>query len=137
MHVSMKLRVYNQNYVGTHFGGNLYSMVDPHFMLLLMNRLGREYVVWDQEATIRFLKPGRGTVHADFFITDEDVDRVREATRDGTPHRPSWQVEIKDAAGDVVATVRKTLYVRRKPSSDQSDTSSAMGSAMRSPERKR
>ena len=36
MHVSMSLRWYNKNAVNTHFGGSLYSMVDPHIMLMLM-----------------------------------------------------------------------------------------------------
>lgn len=114
MRVSMKLRVFNRNYVGTHFGGSLYSMVDPHLMLLLMNRLGGDYVVWDQAATIRFLKPGRGTVRAHFTVSDAEVRAIEEATAQGAAHRPTWDVDIVDAEGDVVASVHKTLYVRRK-----------------------
>ena len=48
--VSMRLRWYNRNAVRTHFGGSLYSMVDPHLMLMLMQLLGREYIVWDKSA---------------------------------------------------------------------------------------
>ena len=65
--VTMKLRFYNRNYVGTHFGGSLYAMIDPFYMLMLMQMLGPEYIVWDKSATIEFKKPGRGTVSAHFL----------------------------------------------------------------------
>ncbi|MBI3536769.1 MAG: DUF4442 domain-containing protein, partial [Chloroflexi bacterium] len=38
--VWMKLRWYNLNAVGTHFGGSLYAMCDPWFMLILIKALG-------------------------------------------------------------------------------------------------
>ncbi len=110
----MKLRPYNRNYVGTHFGGNLYSMVDPHIMLLLMNQLGPDYVVWDQAATIRFLKPGRGTVRAEFHLAEKEVAQIVEQAKSGAAIRPEWDIEIKDQVGDVVAEVHKVLYVRKK-----------------------
>ena len=56
--VHMPLRFWNKNYVGTHFGGSLYTMCDPFFMLILVNNLGSGYIVWDKAATIRFKKPG-------------------------------------------------------------------------------
>ncbi len=114
LHVSMKLRWYNRNAVGTHFGGSLYSMVDPHLMLLLMQLLGREYVVWDKAAQIEFRKPGQGTVSARIAISDADLARIREATADGEPLRPIFEVSITDAGGEIVAQVSKVLYVRRK-----------------------
>ena len=112
--VSMKLRWYNQNAVGTHFGGSLFAMVDPHPMLLLMQLLGREYVVWDQAATIHFRKPGRGVVRATVGFTAEQLDEIRHATADGEPYRPEYELAILDDENDTVATVFKTLYVRRK-----------------------
>src|SRR5271169_6594091 len=69
--VQMKLRWYNRNYVGTHFGGSLYAMTDPFFMLMLISILGEEFVVWDKSAHIDFIKPGKGTVTARFLITEE------------------------------------------------------------------
>jgi hypothetical protein len=66
--VEMKLRFWNANYVGTHFGGSLFAMTDPFYMLMLMANLGRDYIVWDKAATIRYKKPGRGTVRAEFRI---------------------------------------------------------------------
>ncbi len=112
--VEMPLTEQNVNAVGTHFGGSLYSMVDPHLMLLLIRRLGPDYVVWDKEANIRFEKPGVGTVHAMIRITDEEVDAIRSATATGDKHLPQWTLAVLDEQNEVVATVLKTLYVRRK-----------------------
>lgn len=112
--VGMKLRWYNRNYVKTHFGGSLYAMTDPFFMLMLIRILGRDYIVWDQAATITFRKPGKGTVSVLFEITDDMLRDVREQTETGHPYRPVWVVHVMDAAGEVVAVVSKTLYIRRR-----------------------
>ena len=114
MRVSMKLRWYNQNAVGTQFGGSLYSMVDPHLMLLLMQVLGGGYVVWDKSATIDFVRPGKGRVHATLILKDEVVEEIRAATANGRPTEPEFTVYIKNDADELVARVKKTLYVRPK-----------------------
>jgi acyl-coenzyme A thioesterase PaaI-like protein len=112
--VRMRLRWWNRNYVGTHFGGSLYSMCDPHFMLILMDALGGGYVVWDKAATIRFRRPGRGTVAATFHIPQERVDEIRAAADAGSKVEPVFHVNVIDERGEVVAEVEKLLYVRRK-----------------------
>ena len=112
--VEMPLTDRNVNLVGTHFGGSLYAMVDPHLMILLIQRLGPDYVVWDKGANIDFRKPGVGTVHATIRITDEEVEAIRSATADGDKHLPQWTLAILDEQDEVVATVLKTLHVRRK-----------------------
>ena len=109
----MPLTERNVNLVGSHFGGSLYAMVDPHLMILLKLRLGPEYVVWDRSATIEFLRPGRGTVHATVRITDAEVDAILAATAGGAKHLARWELAIQDAEGGLVATVYKTLYVRK------------------------
>jgi acyl-coenzyme A thioesterase PaaI-like protein len=112
--VEMKLRRWNRNYVGTHFGGSLYSMTDPFFMLMLMENLGSEYLVWDKAATIRFKKPGRGTVRAEFRLSEEQIEDIRRAAAQNGKTEPTFTVQVKDDAGDVVAEVEKVLWVRRK-----------------------
>ncbi|NJL28204.1 MAG: DUF4442 domain-containing protein [Thermoanaerobaculia bacterium] len=112
--VQMKLRFWNRNYVGTHFGGSLYSMCDPFFMIMLLMRLGRDYIVWDKAATIRFLRPGRGTVTARFELPEAEVERVRRLAATEPKVEPVYNVDVVDAQGDVVAKVEKVLYVRRK-----------------------
>ncbi len=113
LRVRMPLTDDNRNLVGTHFGGSLYAMADPHLMILLVRRLGPDYVVWDRSASIEFRKPGRGTVHTHVRITDEEVQAIEEATADGEKHLPTWTLTVEDDAGEVVALVHKTLYVRR------------------------
>src|SRR5205085_8214807 len=67
--VAMGLRWYNQNYVRSHFGGSLYAMTDPFYMIMLMHALGPDYIVWDQVAQIEYIAPGKATVHARFRLT--------------------------------------------------------------------
>jgi acyl-coenzyme A thioesterase PaaI-like protein len=112
--VRMRLRWWNRNYVGTHFGGSLYTMCDPFFMLILIEALGHGYVVWDKKATIRFLRPGRGKVKATFHIPQEKIDEIRAAADAGNKVEPPFKVEVVDERGNVVAEVEKLLYVRRK-----------------------
>ena len=113
--VEMKLRFWNRNYVGTHYGGSLYSMTDPFYMLMLMENLGRDYIVWDKAASIRFRKPGRGKVKAEFRLSDAQLDEIREKLQTQEKYEPTFVVQVKDEAGDVVAEVHKVLHIRRKP----------------------
>lgn len=112
--VELRQHWYNTNYVGTHFGGSLYSMVDPHYMLLLMRRLGKGYIVWDKSASIDFIRPGKGTVRAHFELTDERVEEIRRMTAGGDKYLPEWDIDILDESGELVARVHKVLYVRKK-----------------------
>ena len=112
--VELRMKLFNRNYVGTHFGGSLFAMTDPFFMILMMKNLGPDYVVWDKAGSVRFLKPARGTVTARFHMPEERVAEAREKTREGAKHEPVFRVEIVDHQGVVVADVEKTLYIRRK-----------------------
>ncbi len=113
-HARMKLRFYNRNYVGTHFGGSLYSMCDPFFMLILIPALGPEYVVWDKAATIRFKRPGRGTVHATFHVPEGRIAEIRRAADAGEKVEPVFSTAVVGEDGKVVAEVEKVLHVRRR-----------------------
>lgn len=112
--VEMPLRFWNKNYVGTHFGGSLYSMCDPHFMVMLINNLGPDYIVWDKAATIRFKKPGKGTMKASFHLPAERIAEIRALADAGSKVEPTFTVQVTDEEGNVVAEVEKLLYVRRK-----------------------
>jgi acyl-coenzyme A thioesterase PaaI-like protein len=113
--VRMKLTWRNRNYVGTHFGGSLYAMCDPFFMLILIENLGPDYVVWDKAATIRFRRPGRGTVRATFHISREQIEEIRRAADAGEIVERTFSTEVVAEDGATVAEVDKLLYVRRKP----------------------
>ena len=111
--VELRMRLFNRNYVGTHFGGSLFAMTDPFWMILLIRRLGAGYRVWDRAAEIEFVKPGRGTVVAEFVLDEATVDAIRAATAGGDKHLHWFETEVMDAQGEVVARVRKQVYVRR------------------------
>jgi len=113
--VVLKQHCYNMNYVGVHFGGSLFAMTDAFYMIMLMQVLGKAYYVWDRRACIDYLKPGRGTVTARFRIDDAALADILEKTAGGEKYFPEFVVEITDTAGDVVARVQKTLYVKKKP----------------------
>jgi acyl-coenzyme A thioesterase PaaI-like protein len=112
--VEMKLTALNRNLVGVHFGGSLYAMCDPWFMLILMRLLGTDYIVWDKAAKIQFVSPGRGKVKAFFQIPQERVDEIRAAADRGEKIEPTFEADVLGENGQVVAHVEKLLYVRRK-----------------------
>ena len=112
--VEMKLGRWNSNFVGTHYGGSLYSMTDPFYMLMLIENLGPDYIVWDKSASIRFRAPGRGTVSTSFRLTDCEINEIREALNTEVKIDRTFQVEVKDVSGTVVAEVQKVVQVRKK-----------------------
>jgi acyl-coenzyme A thioesterase PaaI-like protein len=114
LRVQMPLRWYNRNYVGTHFGGSLYAMTDPFLMIMAMKNLGPEYVVRDKAAEIEYISPGRGTVAAEFHLSEDDLQAMRNETADGGKYLPWFVVEVRDREERLVARVRKQLYVRRR-----------------------
>jgi hypothetical protein len=108
------MRWWNRNYVGTHFGGSIYAMTDPWYMFLLMQQLGPNFIVWDMEAKVRFLKPGRGTLSASFNLTEDDLARVNSDLQSAPKALFTKEVEILDEREVVVARVEKVVYIRRK-----------------------
>lgn len=120
--VEMKLRWWNANYVGTHFGGSLFALTDAFYMLMLMANLGRDYIVWDKAAAIRYRKPGRGTVRAEFRLTDARLDEIREKLQTLPKYEPTFKVDVKDAQGTLIAEVEKLIHVRKKQPAEPAQT---------------
>lgn len=112
--VELRMRPWNRNYVGTHFGGSLFAMTDPFWMVLVKEGLGRDYIVWDKAAEIEFVKPGKGTVVAEFHLGEATLADLRARAAGGDKVLHWFDTGIVDASGDVVARVRKQVYVRRK-----------------------
>ena len=112
--VRMPLTRRNSNIMGTQFGGSLYAMADPFFMLMLMKRLGHRYHVWDQEATIRFVAPGKGLVKGVFQVSDSTLEEIRTLAAGGEKVLHTFHASITHQDGSVVAQVSKVLYIRLK-----------------------
>ena len=113
--VELRLGRLNRNAVGTHFGGSLYAMTDPFFMIMLLHNLGSDYLVWDKSGSIEYLSPGRGTVSAHFHLSEQRIAEIKAQAVGGEKIFPEFEVSVKDEAGKIVAGVKKILYVRLKP----------------------
>jgi hypothetical protein len=114
VHVKLPLNWRTRNYVGTIFGGSFYGAVDPHYMIMLIKILGPDYIVWDKAATIRFKKPGRGTLYAHFVIPEEEIETIRRLLATEHSIDRVYRVDLVDENGVVHAEVEKTVYIRRK-----------------------
>ena len=89
-------------------------MCDPFFMLIMMQNLGKDYIVWDKTASIQFIKPRRGTVSATFHISPEQIADLRAQVEQAGKIEPLFNVDVIDEQGEVVAKVEKRLYMRKK-----------------------
>jgi len=112
--VRLKLGIRTRNYVGTIFGGSLYGSIDPIYMLMLIKILGPDYIVWDKAATIRFKKRGRRTLEARFVLTESEIATVRDLAAQEKSIDRVYPVEFKDRDGQIVASIEKTIYIRRR-----------------------
>ncbi|MBM4167785.1 MAG: DUF4442 domain-containing protein [Ignavibacteria bacterium] len=111
--VEMKLRWYNRNLYGGHFGGSLYAMCDPFFAIIVYAYLGDQYIVLDKSASIQFKKQGRGTVRAIFQLEDDVLQAIKEEVdRNGKTTR-SFTAQVLDDQGMTIAEVEKEIYVRK------------------------
>ena len=110
----LKLHWYNKNLVGTHFGGSIFSLVDAFPMIMLIRHLGSNYIVWDKAATIQFKKPGRTTISASFTFSQEEIENIKTKADLNEKYIFDYPVDVKDIDNNIIATVTKTIYVRRK-----------------------
>ena len=115
--VSLRLKILNKNAFGTHFGGSLFSMTDPFYTLLLSNILGKDYYVWDKTGCIDFIKASKKRVYAEFRISEELIQNIKQKTKNGEKYLPKFAVEVLDEEKNIIAKVHKTVYVRRKSNS--------------------
>lgn len=111
--VDMPLRLRNRSRAGTHFGGSLFAMADPFFALMVERNLPDDYLVWDKGASIDFVAPGRGRVHAEFTLAQRDLDTILAMTAAGDKHLHLFRADIRDAEDLVIARIEKIVYVRR------------------------
>lgn len=114
MRVSLKLHFWNKNYVGTLFGGSLYAMIDPFYMLMLIENLGKNYIVWDKSASIKYLKPGKTKVWATFNLTAEKIEEIKAKLKIESKINEVFYVEIVDINNEIIAKAEKVISIRSK-----------------------
>ena len=119
--VRLKKKMLTSNYVGTLFGGSLFAMTDPFYMVMVLKNLGKDYIVWDKRSEIEYVSPGKTTVYAEFNLTDADLAEIKQEVALSGKYLRWFEVEIKSADGTVVAIVKKQIYVRAKAPAIQKD----------------
>lgn len=112
--VRLKKKLLTTNYVGTLFGGSLFAMTDPFYMVMIMKNLGSGYIVWDKRSEIEYVSPGKSTVFAEFHIRDEELDEIKREVAALGKYLKWFEVEIKSGDGTVIAIVKKQIYIRKK-----------------------
>lgn len=112
--VTLKLRFWNANYVGTAYGGSIFSMTDAFYMVMLLKNLGNDYIVWDKAASIKYLKPGKTDLHVEYRLSQDDIDAIRAYL--ASQEKMDWekQVIVRDMQGEAIADVTRVLYIRKK-----------------------
>ncbi len=110
----MKLRFYNRNYAGPHFGGSLFSMTDMIYMLVLYY-IGKNHRVWDKSADIDFVKPGRGPVYGRLELDQALIECIDSQAVVKHKHVEPLKVAIRNAHGELVAKLNWLIYVGKKP----------------------
>ncbi len=114
VHVTLRRYWFNRNYMGTHFGGSLYAMTDPFYMLMLIRNLGKRYVVWDKSASVEFIKPVQERVSAIFTLDAHRIEQIQARAADGQKHFEDFAIDVTDGNGNIIAKVTKTIYIRKK-----------------------
>jgi acyl-coenzyme A thioesterase PaaI-like protein len=114
VHLKLPLNFWTRNYVGTIFGGSMYSAIDPVYMLQLIKILGKEYVVWDKSSTIQFKRPGTQTLYVRFLISEELIQEVKNKVLQHQETELTLPVQYVDKEGKVYVEITKTLYIANK-----------------------
>jgi acyl-coenzyme A thioesterase PaaI-like protein len=112
--VRLKKKMLTSNYVGTLFGGSLFAMTDPFYMVMVLKNLGKDYIVWDKRSEIEYVSPGKVTVYADFHLSDAALEEIKDEVAANGKYLKWFEVDIKSADGTVVAIVKKQIYIRKK-----------------------
>ena len=114
VHIKLRYSWKTRNYVGSVFGGSIYAALDPIYMVQLICILGKNYVVWDKDATVKFIKPIKKTVYARFLISEEILQEIKETIVKEQKGNFVLQTQFEDAEGTVYALVEKTIYIADK-----------------------
>ena len=115
IHIRLKYSYKNKNYVGSIFGGSLFSSVDPFPMVQLINIIDRDFVIWDKAAQIRFRRPAYEHLYAHFNYTEEELENIRKRVMEEKEIEIIKSTQLTNKKGDTVfCVIDKTLYIAEK-----------------------
>ncbi|MDH5527467.1 MAG: DUF4442 domain-containing protein [Nitrospirota bacterium] len=103
-----------RNYVGSIYGGSMYGAIDPIYMMMLIRILGPDYTVLDKAADVRFKKMGKTTLWADFHLTEDELQTIRDTLQTQEKLDREYMVELKDADGVVHTQINKVIHIRKR-----------------------
>ncbi len=112
--IKIKKGYKNANYVGTIFGGSLFSATDPIYMVQLIQILGKDYVVWDKSSAVRFKRPANADAYAVFEVTKEEIDSIKKEVAEKKEFDLHKTVYLKNKEGVVFCEIDKTIYIANK-----------------------
>ncbi len=112
--VKLVHRFWNINYLGIQYGGSIYSMCDPFYMVMLQRILGKNFFVIDKAAKVEFLMPGKGELFAKFDIPNSVVNEIKNRLNE--EEKIDWEISlfVEDKDGNKIARVEKQLNIRTR-----------------------
>lgn len=118
VHLKLGLNLRTRNYVGTTFGGALFSAADPVIPIQLYYLLGKRYILWDKAARIQFKRPGRTTLKAQFILPQQAITEIEQQLMTQTQTYYETTITWLDQDNKEVALIHKTIYIAHKPVKD-------------------
>ena len=114
IHIKLPLSWRTRNYVGAIFGGSMFSATDVLYFLLVVKNIGEDYIVWDKASSIRFKKPGKGTLYTKAVISDKEIEIIKTELLNIDKIDRVYYLDLIDEAGDICASVEKTIHIQNK-----------------------
>lgn len=112
IHIKLPLSWRTRNYVGTIFGGSMFSATDVLYFLLVLKNLGEDYIVWDKASCIRFKKPGKGTLYTKAVLSDEEIELMKTELLNTDKIDRVYFLDLIDETGDICASIEKTIHIQ-------------------------
>ncbi|WP_109831173.1 DUF4442 domain-containing protein [Reichenbachiella versicolor] len=105
----------NRNYVNSIFGGSMFSATDPIAMIQLIYILGEDYVVWDKSSEIRFRKPAKQDLYAQFEFTAKDIENIKKRIDlENEINFPITVLLTDESKSQVFCKINKVIYIADK-----------------------
>jgi hypothetical protein len=92
----------------------MFSATDPFYMVMLLRILGKDFVVWDKSANIKFVRPAKKTLYAKYFISDEFLESAKNEVVEHGECTRLMTIELKDEDEKVHAVIERNVYIADK-----------------------
>ena len=112
--VRIKRSIWTYNYVGTIFGGSMFSATDPFYMLMLHRIFSKNFVVWDRSAQIKFIKPSKVTLFARYSLSQDLLEAIKEEVSVKGESNYLFKIELLDRDSVLHALIERTVYIATK-----------------------